>query len=149
MPVDAVPAFAVDEQLFRRCTRDEVAGDRLEPMAIDLPGTSVNRSMFSGPTSVLGPGQEKHGVARFIAGDLPPPYTATRANGRKDPIRFEVAHVPIEGNDAHAEIRVMHQEKGGTWTFWTKLQARLPLTEQTLIQAMISERSRVIIAPQE
>jgi hypothetical protein len=149
MPIAPVPQFADDEKLYRRCTRDEVARDRLNPLAIDLPGTSVNRSLFAEPESVLGPGQEKHGVARFLAGDMPAPYIATRSSGKKDAIRFQLEHVPIDGNDAHSEIRVMHEDAGGVWSFWTKLQARLPAHEQTLIQAMISEKSRVIIPPQE
>ncbi len=148
MPIAPVPAFAADEQLYRRCTMDEVAGDRLDPMAIDLPGTSVNRSLLSAPISVLGPGQGKHGVARFIVGDLPPPCIVRRANGRQESIRFEPVHVPIDGNDAHSEIRVMREDKGA-WSFWTKLQARLPASEQSLIQARISERSAILIRPAE
>lgn len=99
---DAIPD---DERLYRSFAPADRAGDgeHLFPDAIDLPSTSCNRARYALPESVRVPGRpEDTGIAWVCAGDLPP---ASRSPGGVA-YGWRADDVPLDDNDAHAEVRV-------------------------------------------
>jgi hypothetical protein len=105
------PAFAVDEQLYRRLREDWIGIDgRVRTTAIDLPATSVDRGMLVGdPSDCLTRGDaDDVGVGAIAFGNVPDrfevPPEKPGAPAAK-PYDSVVVHKPENGNEAHSEIQ--------------------------------------------
>lgn len=140
--------FSPRDHLYRRCTREDVEGDRLIPARIQYENVSVNWSRYSKPWDVVfeHPGE---GIVRFVVRDLPeelpkelPP--AAKEGKKQPPVKvhcFRPAHQPLEYNYAHSEI----------WTFKegeriTKVS--LPVTVKKEFRQIMSDRSLILHQPQ-
>ena len=134
-----VPTFAVDEPLYYRITKNDVIADRLDPLAIHLPGCSVNRGGpgFGPAEDVLRPSYPDHGIARFIAGDLPSTYVST-----KGAVEYKVEHLPEDDNYAHSEIRIYWKGK-----LFRKYRDRLRADEVLALRARLAEKATILAAP--
>jgi hypothetical protein len=91
-----------EERLFRRLRSEELDGDTVLDDAVDLRGTSCDRERYRLAADLLSE-QWPH-VAWVAAGDLP---LEVRPPGQ-DAVRWDffAADDPIDGNEAHCEIRV-------------------------------------------
>jgi hypothetical protein len=105
------PAFADDEQLYRRLHEDWIGIDgRVRTTAIDLQGTSVDRGLFVGePSDCLTRGDpDEVAVAVIAFGDIPArfevPPEKPGAPAAK-PYDSVVVYKPLSNNVAHSEIR--------------------------------------------
>ena len=131
-----VPTFAPDESLYYRCNKAEVNGDALLHSAIHIPCSSVNRGGGDfGPPDDVTVDYPGFGVARLFAGNMPAPVAV---EGRK--FDFRVAHVPMDDNYAHSEIRAYRDGKyNKNW--------RYKPAQVVTLQVSLSKKARVIVAP--
>jgi hypothetical protein len=100
--VRAIEPIPPAEELYRGATEEHLAGESVEPDAIDGEGSSCNRQRYASPESVLGPVRTRTIYTTPDAlRQLPSPLTLS--NG----VAYEVFAVdlPIEGNNAHCEVR--------------------------------------------
>ena len=93
-----------DEPLYRSVAKEDI-DPNLGVLAhsIEMAACSLNRSRYSAPDDVLSASRPKeNGILEVTPGDLPPPIPRNDAV----PYEFFAADDPIEGNDAHCEIRI-------------------------------------------
>lgn len=98
------PPFEIDEQLYRRLYQGWVGpGGRVRDAAIDLQGTSVDRSLFAGEASQWLALTDADVVAlgAITFGELPSEFNAPRATSYETVVVYKPEH----GNKAHSEIQ--------------------------------------------
>jgi hypothetical protein len=99
-PETTIPA---DEALYRSVEKDHVDEHGVLAAAVEMPACSFNRSKYSNPEDVIVSSRPKeNGVLEITPRELPPPVP--RASG--EPYEFFAADDPIDGNDAHCEVRI-------------------------------------------
>lgn len=98
----AIPA---NERLYRSANpANLVDGDRLLAAGVDLPSTSCNRERYSAPESVFVTRRPLDVVVVVMrAGDLPAPQVSPAGIT----YAWRADDVPLEENDAHAEVRLL------------------------------------------
>lgn len=142
-----VNTFAPEELLYRRCTKDEVEGDHLEPTAISFKGWSVNRGSLSEPEDVLIPDDDAvddnydgWGIAYFEVRDVPLSLETEGSNV----FTFKPVHVPKPENYSHSEIRTF---RNGVLDLRAKLTTINKLKLKQLKEAF-SRKTRILLQPQ-
>lgn len=138
------PAFAADEQLYRRLRGDWIdSNGQVSEDAIDLMGTSVDRGLYvREPQACLtGVGEHITAVAAIAFGAVPdrfeaPPSTQFGAPPPK-PYESVVVYKPESGNIAHSEIRFCRP--GATES--SKIKSD-PM--KSLIRGLLAERMRLV-----
>jgi hypothetical protein len=102
MPRQRDASIPAEESLFRGLCAEEIDGDAILDDAVDLRGTSCDRERYRVAVELLS--EKRPHVAWVAAGDLP---LEVKPPGQDAvPWDFFAADDPIEGNDAHCEIRV-------------------------------------------
>lgn len=138
-PPDAV--IPPTELLFRAVKPSWCDGDRLLPIAVEVPRCSFNRSGHSVPADVCVPDRPEHnGVAEMSAGNLP-----AQLVGRDEPRTphdFKLVDMPEEGNEAHCEVQLHRQ--GVTFNPNGKISSRI-FREEAM--GALARKLRVIIPP--
>lgn len=102
------PTFADDEELYRRLRWDWLDGiDAVNSEAVDLQGTSVDRSMYAATPADCVPrcSGEEIAIGAIKFADVPPRFIVPKATAYES----VVVYLPEEKNDAHSEIR-FHKE---------------------------------------
>ena len=91
-----------DEALYRSISREHVFEHGVLASAVEMPACSFNRRRYSPPEAVLVPRPTDTGIVEITPSEIPAPIP--RNSG--EPYEFMIADDPIEGNDAHCEIRL-------------------------------------------
>jgi len=98
------PVFATEEQLYRLLREDWIDNSgRVIDAAVDLEGTSVDRSRFRDDPSdcLLDAAMHFVAVGAITFGDIPDQFDAPSAK----PYESVVVYMRENGNDAHSEIQ--------------------------------------------
>lgn len=134
------PDVPPDERLYRSFAPARRARDaeHLLPEAVDLPSTSCNRARYAQPESVLVSARPLDtGIAWVCGGDLPP--TSRSPGGVL--YGWRVDDVPLDDNDAHAEVRLL---RDGAYVPGHRPASKL---YQLRLREELALRFRVIHAP--
>lgn len=93
-----------DEALYRSVAKEDVDEHLgVLPTALEMPACSLNRSKYSRAEDVLSASRPaENGILEVTPRELPPPIPRAEAT----PYEFFAADDPIDGNDAHCEIRI-------------------------------------------
>jgi hypothetical protein len=105
-PVDN--SFRFFHQLYHRCSKEDVAGDRLIASRIRYSNPSVNWSKYAKPWDVIFdfPGR---GIAQFLVCGLPRELPKTSEVEEAKAHSFFPGHVPECCNYSHCEIRTFKE----------------------------------------
>ena len=95
------PVIPPKELLYRRLREEHVDGDSVLPEAIDLQGTSCDRSQYTTPEALVSSDWPHVGKT---SGEVLPMNVLP--DGEKAPWEFFAVDDPFEANQAHCEIRV-------------------------------------------
>jgi hypothetical protein len=91
------------ERLFHSVSADNVDGDRVLPEAVWIPDCSFSREKYGSPEAAFSETRPREtGLAWLTPGLLPGPFPRPGA----DPLEFVATDVPLEGDDAHSEVRL-------------------------------------------
>ncbi len=130
--------FCDKHNLYHRCKKEDLDGDRMNPSRIRCENTSVNWSKYSKPWDVIFdyPG---YGVVRFLVRNLPTELPTERPPDAK--LRsFVPVHDPKPTNYVHAEI--------ATFTDGARVpKPSLGRMVKKEFQNLMSDRSLVILRP--
>lgn len=95
-----------EEPLYRSVSVEHVFGPDILDSAVDLPRCSFNRGKYSLPEDVVTARRAKeNGIVVIHGAHLP--GKVPRETG--EPYEFVTQDDPIDGNDAHAEVRLCRQ----------------------------------------
>jgi hypothetical protein len=133
--------------LFRRCTTEDVMGDRLIPNRIAHRNVSVNWSKYCKPWDVIFdfPGQ---GIVRIVVRCLPIGIPLVPADKNAKLHAFRPIHCPESENYSHTEIRAYR--KGQDEDNWAPMgKADLPEMAKKEFRTMMADRSCVILSPKD
>jgi hypothetical protein len=132
---EAIPG---DERLFRGLKAEEVDGDRMLDDAIDLRGTSCDReSLRSLP--------EMRARWKFVGAVRPRELPGNlRTEGSDVVWEFFAVDDPIEGNDAHCEVRIRRISQRGSSENDDAVRKRSPAAKAVLRFALASRFQLVL-----
>jgi hypothetical protein len=138
-------AFKGRHHLYMRCTKEDVAHDRVIAARIKYDNPSVNWSKYSRPWDVIFdfPG---YGIARFVVRYLPrelpknPPGMPSKKQSQLKIQTFYPRHEPEQQNYSHCEIRTF---QNGV----VQSKPRISETVKKEFRQIMSDRSLVIQNP--
>jgi len=136
-PID--PEFQPDEEFYFRVRPDQIDGDRVTPLSIQVPAQSVNRQKYCpNPEWVLLPKYLDCGIAVFLRRDVPPSMTSAG----NVTYSFIVEHDPQEENYSHSEVRCYRDQE-------TVFKPNLKVNQETKMnfRMRFAEKMRVIRRP--
>jgi hypothetical protein len=131
--------FRFFHQLYHRCTKEDIVGDRLVPLRIRYRNPSVNWSKYGKPWDVIFdfPG---HGIAQFFVCGLPTELPRTAGVQKAKPHSFFPSHIPEYSNYSHCEI----------WTFKVGVHIPNPTLTDTVkkeFRQIMSDRAAILRSP--
>jgi hypothetical protein len=137
--------IAADEALYRRLRSDWVQGHIVLPEAIDLGGTSVDRSKYRTEEQSLGAGRPgETGLATIRACDLPTQITLS--DGDWEWFEHDDPNPPTDPeNDAHAELRPRPHRRRKVKR--ADKATKPPIVDRQVMKAALANRFRICVVP--
>ena len=127
-------------QLYRRCEKEDIIGDRLNPSRIKYANTSVNWSKYSKPWDVVFD-HPKQGIAQLSVHHLPTELPKKPPAGAKPVLHsFLPEHYPEQQNYSHSQIMTF---KAGV----KLVKPELPATVKKEFRTIVSDRSLILLMP--